>query len=385
MPLWTQLLRDLAKPRRGWLGRPPRALGLSHGPIWSGTEVAGDVPWCAPGVWVAALVRPPRRGGRAGFSLAGLTPSPVAPGEVTAAGEALRLAFRLPTPSGSATAELLWRGRPVGRADIRVVTESDYRAGLVAESGVVARLGPHHVAAGVVAARQCRGLVAALTLRHAGGLLPLSSLGVSARYDRRGAPGLVLPVALDAARLGAGSLTIAVPLPGPGLGRAAVTWQVGGAAVARDGVRGVGGARLRAGVRVAEAGFVVVSGGTSEAVRHPPPRYEGAIGPRFALACRPGWAGMVSYEVRAAGGGPSWGGRALVTGEPARLPLGLLSAGAELTGFELVVGGVAMGGAQARPVPSATFTAEGKFAPPPDFPWTPAADDELADRLGRLE
>ena len=36
------------------------------------------------------------------------------------------------------------------------------------------------------------------------------------------------------------------------------------------------------------------------------------------------------------------------------------------------------------PVPTATFTAEGGYKPPPEFAWSPAAEDELSERLARL-
>jgi hypothetical protein len=36
-------------------------------------------------------------------------------------------------------------------------------------------------------------------------------------------------------------------------------------------------------------------------------------------------------------------------------------------------------------VPAAVVNAEGGFTPPPDFTWSSAADDELADRLKRLQ
>ena len=326
-----------------------------------------------------------RGGGRGGFALAGPTPVPLAPCELAAAGAALRLTFRLPTPRVGTAAALTWRGRTLARVNLTVVGEADYRAGLVAESGVTARLGPHAVAAESVVARQCRGLVAALTLRHDSGLTPLTALGVGATYARPGAVPLTTPVELDLARLAGNSVTLAVALPSPGRGRAAVIWRVGGAAVASNVVVGTTFGRFRDGVRVAESGFVLDAAGTAQAVRHPPPRFEGAVGPRFALAGTPGHAGRVRYEVRATGrDGPIWSGTALVTGEPTPLPLGLVPGGADLAGFELRVGGQLLGTVLARPVPSATFTAEGKFAPPPDFPWTSAADDELGDRLGRL-
>jgi hypothetical protein len=36
------------------------------------------------------------------------------------------------------------------------------------------------------------------------------------------------------------------------------------------------------------------------------------------------------------------------------------------------------------PVPTATFTAEGGYKPPPEFTWSASAEDELSERLARL-
>jgi hypothetical protein len=44
-----------------------------------------------------------------------------------------------------------------------------------------------------------------------------------------------------------------------------------------------------------------------------------------------------------------------------------------------------LGIASLRPVPAATVNAEGGFLPPPDFVWSSAAEDELAERLKRLQ
>ena len=55
-----------------------------------------------------------------------------------------------------------------------------------------------------------------------------------------------------------------------------------------------------------------------------------------------------------------------------------------LTGFELRHKGQLLGQLSLSPVPTAMVNAEGGFKPPPDFTWGPAAEDELADRLGKL-
>ena len=381
MPSWTRHLHDWAETRSPW---PTRATAITFGPSFAARDLPGPVPWCAPSVWLAAEVRPPRRGGRASFALAGLTANPVPPVETAASGIALRLLFRLPTPGRATVATLTWRGHAIGRVTISVVGEPAYRAGLTADSGVVARLGRETVSAHAVVARQCRGLLAALTLSHPDGLTPLTTLPVRADYARPGLPTLSVPVSLDAGQLCGQSLTVAVARPSPGLGRATITWFVGETPVTTDTIHGVSARRFRRHVRVAESGFVIAYAGILDPVRHPPSRWEGPTGPRFSLAGHPGWAGLIPYEVRATGHDtPSWGGHALVTGEPKPLPLGLVTA-TELIGFELRIGGTLAGTVVARPVPSAHFNAEGKFTPPPDFPWTGAADDELTDRLGRL-
>ena len=55
-----------------------------------------------------------------------------------------------------------------------------------------------------------------------------------------------------------------------------------------------------------------------------------------------------------------------------------------MTGFELCLGGQSLGLLPMTPAPSANFTAEGGFKPPPTFAWSTAAEDQLAERLSRL-
>jgi hypothetical protein len=52
--------------------------------------------------------------------------------------------------------------------------------------------------------------------------------------------------------------------------------------------------------------------------------------------------------------------------------------------FELRSREIALGVLSLRPSPTANFTPEGGFAAPPEFAWTPTAEDELTDRLGKL-
>jgi hypothetical protein len=76
----------------------------------------------------------------------------------------------------------------------------------------------------------------------------------------------------------------------------------------------------------------------------------------------------------------------LVTDAPTPFAPGLLGVDelAPVGGFELRLNGRILGTASLSPVPPAILTAEGGFKPPPDFPWTSAAEEELSERLRRL-
>ena len=76
----------------------------------------------------------------------------------------------------------------------------------------------------------------------------------------------------------------------------------------------------------------------------------------------------------------------LITDGPTPVAPGLLPM-TELkhaSAFELRVKGRVLGVLPLSPVPTATFTAEGGYKPPPEFTWSAAAEDELSDRLARL-
>jgi hypothetical protein len=56
-----------------------------------------------------------------------------------------------------------------------------------------------------------------------------------------------------------------------------------------------------------------------------------------------------------------------------------------VSAFDLRHGSHSLGLLALSPVPTAAFTSEGGFkGPVGDFLWTPAADEELSERLNRL-
>jgi hypothetical protein len=57
----------------------------------------------------------------------------------------------------------------------------------------------------------------------------------------------------------------------------------------------------------------------------------------------------------------------------------------QILAFTLHSKGEALGFLSSTPAPVARFTSEGSYQPPcEDFHWTAAADEELANRLGKL-
>jgi hypothetical protein len=56
----------------------------------------------------------------------------------------------------------------------------------------------------------------------------------------------------------------------------------------------------------------------------------------------------------------------------------------QVSSFELRLKETALGVLSLCPAPTANFTNEGGYKAPPDFTWSAAADEELAERLGKL-
>jgi hypothetical protein len=359
------------------------------------------VPWNADAVVVEVLLKKLPAAGRkkTDFTLR-------FPGREPVAAEALRaepddrhrLLFRLPVPPATAEGEVLWKQKLVSKVAVPVLTAAEFLGGLrLTLPTVGVRLGAQVVAAHTFVASQCRGLVASCVLRSPTPLAPLADLGLRAvfRSERTGVA-YEVPAALSSTQLGAREavVTAVSPRVPRRVGDWTVAWAVGGREVCSQKVQGILARRFEASLRVADTRFVVADkGGAVAVVRQPPAAGEAdRVGPCFLVASsEPGMAGVCRLQVHAAVPGESkppllMEQDVLVTDGPAVFAPGLLDAAdtARVGGFELRHKGRVLGAASLRPVPSAALTAEGGFKPPPDFTWTPTADDELAERLSRL-
>lgn len=305
-----------------------------------------------------------------------------------------RLTFRFAPPQFSTRAELLWRNKLLAEVAIPIQSANDFLAGLsVAHSTTSVQLADRTVAARTFVMAQCRGFHTSLVLKSPTALAPLASLGVRVvvRCETTAAE-QVVPVPLAHSQLTAKEALLMASPPRPRrTGAYTVTWQAGDRELAVLRVRAVSGREFLRSLRLSDARFAVADqSGSVRFVRHAPLESHGArLGPCYVLASAlPGVAATIALEAAAQPAEPclARAGTLLVTDGPAIFAPGLFDAAdlAHRTGFDLRTAAHTLGTLSLHPVPTAAFDAEGGFQPPPDFAWTPTAEDELAERLAKL-
>lgn len=390
-------MSEIVTPRR--LAGQPQALyfrsekgglTLDHQPV----------PWSAEAVVVEALLRlPPAARRRADFTLRvpGFDPIPAEFLKPDEAGQRHRLYFRFPVPRASGTAELLWRRHVLGSLAIPVVTPDAFLADLrMRLTTAFVSVEGRSVAAQTFVTTQQQGLIASAVVQSPTGLAPLLDLGLSATFrTARGTKTVVTPAPLTASQLtGREALVSALP---PKLPRRAgewtVTWTCPGRELATTRLRAITPRAFHDSLRVVDTRFgIVTADGQFRVVRQMPPENVARAGPCFFVASRePGMAGLADFEVgvQVPGADRAPGvleQTVLVTDGPTPVAPGLLPVAdlKHVSAFELRVRGRVLGVLPLSPVPSATFTAEGGYKPPPEFTWSAAAEDELSERLARL-
>jgi hypothetical protein len=358
------------------------------------------VPWSAEAVIVEALLRlPPAARRRGDFTLRvpGFEPIPAEILKADEAGQRHRLYFRFPVPKATGTAELMWKTHVLGSVQIPVVTPEQFLTELRMHlpTAFVSVLG-RSVAAQTFVTTQQKGLTASAVIQSPTGLVPLLDLGLSATFrTARGTKTVVTPVPLTAGQLG-GKEALVTALP-PRLPRKAgewtVTWTCPGRELATTRIRAVTPRVFWDSLRVVDTRFgIVTPDGDFRVVRQMPADGVAKAGPVFFVSSREaGLAGLAEFEIGVQVPGVDRSPTVLeqtilVTDGPTPVAPGLLPM-TELkhaSAFELRVKGRVLGVLPLSPVPTATFTAEGGYKPPPEFTWSAAAEDELSERLARL-
>ena len=361
------------------------------------------IPWNAEAVLVEALLRlPPSASRRKGDFLLRL------PGQPPIAAEQLRrqeaddryaILFRLPPPTATVRAEILYRNHVLGQLTLPFLSREEFLQNLRLQLPTLfVRLGSDNVACQTFVASQCRGLLANAVLLSPTSLAPLLDLDLAVEFRcERGGAAHRTPARLCSSQLaGRQALVAVMPRRHPRrIGAWTATWLLGDRPLATQRLRAISQNHFHRSLRLSDTRFVVQRA-----------RRAGAAGPPGAAAGRVGTAGTVlpGQQLRAGHGRPvpgcAWPPRSpgavqppllqeqevLITDGPTMVAPGTLDAAdlAQVSGFELSVRGRTLGVLSLCPAPTAAFTSEGGFKPPHDFTWTAAAEEEMTERLNRL-
>lgn len=395
---WRDWVMDNIRPRSR-IGPQPQA--LYHSFEKAGLTLHGQsIPWNAEAVLVEASLRLSAMARRKGdFHLR-------IPGAAPLAAESLRpeedgnyrLFFRLPTPRQSTMVELFWREQSLGQITLPVLGREDFLEALrVQMPTLFVRLGEQSVACQTFVGVQCRGLTAgALLSCPISSLVPLLDLGLHVEFRSDRGSVHDVPATFSSSQLAGRQAIVSVAFPKIPRRRGtwSATWMLGDYPLATQSVRAISQREFQKSLRVADTRFVVQTEKQGTVLtRHLPPLQEDMrVGPCFLVASKePGMAGICVLEVRAlvpeAIRPPLLQeDELLITDGPTMFVPGTLDAAdlKQVTGFELRLKDQVLGTLSLCPAPSATFTSEGGFKPPPDFNWSVAAEDELGERLSRL-
>jgi hypothetical protein len=383
------------------IGAQPQALHFSY-------EKAGlilqnqPIPWNAEAVLVEALVRlpanSPRRKADFELRLPGQAPIPAEQLRRHETEDHYRALFRLGTPATSTTAEVYYRERGLGQLTLPVLTRDEFLANLRLQMPTLfVRLGGETVACQTFVSTQCRGFLASAVVVSPTSLVPLLDLEfqVEFRCERSGSSFRV-PASLCSSQLANRSALVTVmPTRYPRrIGTWVATWLLGDKPLASQRVRGISQRAFQRSLRISDTRFVLQEGkGPMRLARQAPP-VEGnqRLGPCFLVSSgEPGMAGLCRLQVTAQVAGSMQAPllleqQVLVTDGPCMVAPGTLDVTDlhQVSGFELAVRGRSLGVLSLCPAPAANFTAEGGFKQTQEFNWTPAAEEEMNERLNRL-
>jgi hypothetical protein len=359
------------------------------------------IPWNAEAVLVEALLRLPANSGRrkSDFTLRLPHTDPVPAEQLRRQDndDRYRITFRLPTPTAAVTAELLFREHVLGQLELPFLSREEFLQNLRLQMPTLfVRLGDESVACQTFVSSQCRGLTACAVLTSPTSLVPLLDLDlqVEFRCERNGTAARVSACLCSSQLAGRQALVTVVPRRHPRrLGAWVATWILGDQVLASHRIRGISQRHFQRSLRVSDTRFVTQIGkGPVRLTRQVPPLEGCRIGPCFLVSSgEPGMAGLCKLRVAAQVPGAiqpplMHEQEVLITDGPTMVAPGTLEAAdlQQVGGFELSVQGRSLGVQSLCPAPTAAFTNEGGFKPPHEFTWSPAAEEEMTERLNRL-
>jgi hypothetical protein len=364
------------------------------------------IPWNADAVIIEANVRLPKGAPRQkqDFALRLANGQPV-PAELIVPGnkrEPIRILFRVPPPPQTCQARVFWRDRPLGEAELPIVTAAEFAKALALQMPTA-----HVVLAGQTAAgrtfvtTQAKSVFATALLQSATPLAPVIDLDlhVEVHQENGGIVGTAAAT-FTAEQLRLRQALVSVMLPKlKRIGSYQLSWQLGSLCLHAHRLEAISRRTFLRSLRISATRFVVQNhDGALQVVRWLPHRdgrlvLDGIarVSPCFYVTSSAAeMAGLAPFTLRALTGDVlttlAIKDDVLVTDGPTPLLLGAVAASdlARIKYFTLASGDFTLGNLPLLPAPSADFTAEGGFAPLDDFLWSAAADEQLKDRLGKL-
>ena len=173
-----------------------------------------------------------------------------------------------------------------------------------------------------------------------------------------------------------------------------ITWYLGDKPLATHAIKAISQKQFLRSLRICGTRFVLQNKRGGFKIERFLPDLKGftRAAPCFMVSSgETGMAGKCTLQIRAHMKGP---GEAplfqeqeiLLTDGPYPFVPGTIEIGDmnKVKSFELRCGRSILGTLPISPVPTASFTAEGGFAPPDAFEWSPTADAQLQERLGKL-
>jgi hypothetical protein len=365
------------------------------------------IPWNADAVIVEANVSLPAKAPRdkQDFTLKLSTDAPPVIAEVILhpkkKGPA-RIFFRFAVPAQNCNAEVFWRDRPLGKVELPVDAQADFLQGLTLRLAAVhvGIKGGHAACCQAFVSGQCQTLSASAVIENAGPLAPIADLDLHVQVCRGQHPPVSVPVAFTSGQLRGRQTMLAVFLPKlRHLGEYTISWRIGARTLHTQRLRIISKKPFLRSLRITTTRFLVARESSEVSVVRWLPHHEGRpvlagitrVAPCFYVCSgEAGVAGLAELTLRAVfadGADKTLGsGEILVTDGPT--PFLPVTLGADELGrikhFTLETSVARLGNLPLVPTPSADFTAEGGFGPLDDFLWSPAAEEQLNDRLGKL-
>lgn len=360
------------------------------------------VPWNADAVIVEANVKLPAQSDKREFTLK-LTSGAAATPEVILQPKRgpARIFFRFGAPARTGEAELFWRERSLGKAELPIIAQADFLRGLklrLAELHAGIK-GGHSAPCQAIVAGQIQTLSASAVIESTGALAPLADLDLHLAVAGPDQAATV-PIAFTSGQMRQREALVNALVPRlRRLGEYTLAWRIGTLDLHVHRLRILAKKRFLKSLRITATRFLMEKEKSGMTVARWLPQENGKpmlagirrVAPCFYVCSgETGAAGLACLTLRAVftDGGDKIlaSGEILVTDGPTPfLPVTLPATElARVKHVTLETGLGPLGNLPLAAAPSADLTAEGGFTGADEFLWSAAAEEQLNMRLGKL-